>query len=429
MEMIESREEKMEFSLSDLKSLPKNLIIAMVATFFMRSSFYLTLAVLNHPDFLKGVEPLLLSIIFVAYPLAELLTVSFFGALTDKIGRRSVFLGSYVITIIAILLIAFFHSNPVIIPLFTALFGIGAAAKVSSTLALVADESDPHTRGRNMGLYDMATLIGLGTGFGGGFLLMEFYNASYGMYYLLIAAGVLTITLLVTVPLLKESKKATPATSQSLISQMQEVFKNPHMRKLLPIWIPIICLYGIILNFAEHLAAQIGLDQIGIIFVLGIAFGSIVIAFPVQGVLSDRYGRKPFLYIGMFSFAAFVTILTLTADNPQELILFSPLLVIVGLGAGAFAPAALALLADISKEESYGTAMGAYSVIYGIGLIVGPLVGAVALQLASVIGLILVIWLFAAISIVGTYLLPIEFARPQPQKPVSDVVASSPGSK
>jgi MFS family permease len=42
-------------------------------------------------------------------------------------------------------------------------------------------------------------------------------------------------------------------------------------------------------------------------------------------------------------------------------------LAILGLGAGAFVPAALALMADSSSEESYGATMGLYSFALGFG--------------------------------------------------------------
>ena len=387
----------------------RNLLIALAATLLMRGSFYLSLAILNHPDFLpKGITPLQQSLIFIAYPTAEILTVSFFGAISDRIGRRPIFLGSYVITAASLVLLSMVR-DPILMMATTALFGIGAAAKVTSTLALIADESTPTNRGRNMGIYDMCTLTGLGGGFGLGFLLMEFFNPNLANFYFLLAAGILVVTVIITAFLLKETRRVTSeSTSHNFFDSLINVLKNPYIRKILPIWIPIICLYGILLNFAESLAQDIGLSHLDIILVLGIVFSAILIGFPIQGYLSDKYGRKPFLYIGMVSFALFVSILYGTKDYPGSLVLVSPILFVIGLGAGAFAPAALALLADVSESDQYGASMGTYSVIYGIGLIIGPITAAIAIEQAGVIGLLMVVWILALISVIGTYFLPLD---------------------
>ncbi len=388
----------------------RNLIIALMATLLMRGAFYLSLAILNHPDFLpQGITPLEQSLIFVAYPSAEILTVSFFGAISDRIGRRPIFLTSFLITAFSLVLLSMVR-EPLLMMGATALFGVGAAAKVTSTLALIADESRPENRGRNMGIYDMCTLTGLGGGFGLGFLLMEFFDSSLANIYFILAAAFLVILFVFTAMLLKETQKRSldEMPSHDFFDSLKSVLKNPYIRKILPIWIPIICLYGILLNFAESLARDIGLSHLDIILVLGIVFGAILVGFPIQGHLSDKYGRKPFLYIGMISFALFVSILYGTKDYPGALLLLSPVLFIIGLGAGAFAPAALALLADVSESDQYGASMGTYSVIYGIGLIIGPITAAIAIEQAGFIGLLVVVWILAFISVIGTYLLPLD---------------------
>ena len=185
------------------------------------------------------------------------------------------------------------------------------------------------------------------------------------------------------------------------------------MQHLLPVWIPVISLYGIVLANAKDLAHDLDLADVNLLIVLAVVFGSILIGFPLQGVLSDKYGRRPFLYIGMVSFAAFVTILKVATEssNDRALLYVSPLLLLVGIGCGAFPPAALALLADVSHSDSLGTSFGGYSIVYGTGLIIGPALAAFALSIGDLTALLVVIWLLALVSVGGTKWLPEEMTQ------------------
>ena len=48
---------------------------------------------------------------------------------------------------------------------------------------------------------------------------------------------------------------------------------------------------------------------------------------------------------------------------------------ILGLGAGAFVPAALALMADSSSDDCYGATMGLYSFALGFGAFIAESIG------------------------------------------------------
>lgn len=61
----------------------------------------------------------------------------------------------------------------------------------------------------------------------------------------------------------------------------------------------------VIMQFSIALSQQLNTDIIGIGYVAsGIGIGKILLMF-VGGILSDRYGRKPFIFIGMSCYAAF----------------------------------------------------------------------------------------------------------------------------
>ena len=414
--------------LKDLFHLPKSLLVVFLTTLLMRAGFYLSIAILTNPNYLPSMTELQRDMIFIAYPLAELLTVSFFGILADKIGRKIVYFIGLGVTGLSILLFAFV-SNFAFLIVISCILGIGAGAKVASTLAIVADEAPEDKRGRYMGFYDAMTLLGLGVGFGGGFLLLEIRFDDFipesstvlrrllyhdPKVWFLTAAIILIISLILAVILLRKKVfQSSLIRDESFLTKFKVIIKEKSIRYLLPVWVPIICLYAIILRSAETLASQLELHDISLLVVLIIIFASILIGFPLNGLLSDRIGRKPFLYVGMFSFAAFVTLLISFANNSRMLLYLSPLLLIIGIGCGAFPPAALALLADLTEKERYGSTMGVYSVVYGTGMVIGPLLSRLAGGATSerLWGILILIWLLCTTSVVGTFVFPKDMIK------------------
>jgi MFS transporter, DHA1 family, tetracycline resistance protein len=98
---------------------------------------------------------------------------------------------------------------------------------------------------------------------------------------------------------------------------------------------------------------------------------------PVIGAVSDRVGRRPMLILSIFSTAIGWFVF---AGAPNILFLFIGR-IIDGIMAGNF-PIAQSYLADISKDDKERTAnLGLIGAIFGIGFVVGPLLGGVLGQL------------------------------------------------
>ncbi|MDQ3491664.1 MAG: MFS transporter [Chloroflexota bacterium] len=92
---------------------------------------------------------------------------------------------------------------------------------------------------------------------------------------------------------------------------------------------------------------------------------------PVYGKLSDQFGRRPLLMIGVGLFLLGSFLSGLSGDMFQ-LILFRG---IQGLGAGAIFPIALAVIGDLFSPQERGRYQGLFGAVFGLSALLGPALG------------------------------------------------------
>lgn len=95
------------------------------------------------------------------------------------------------------------------------------------------------------------------------------------------------------------------------------------------------------------------------------------VTIPIFAKLADLYGRKRFYLGGMLVFLI-GSALSGTADSMTELVIYRAL---QGLGAGAIAPAAIAIISDLFPIEQRGKMLGILAVIQVLANLAGPLLG------------------------------------------------------
>ncbi len=92
---------------------------------------------------------------------------------------------------------------------------------------------------------------------------------------------------------------------------------------------------------------------------------------PIWGDLSDRYGRKPILMLGVFGNAVSMVMFGLATN--LELMLLSRAL--AGILSSATLPTAMAFISDSTTERDRGQGMGLIGAAMGVGMIIGPGIG------------------------------------------------------
>lgn len=130
---------------------------------------------------------------------------------------------------------------------------------------------------------------------------------------------------------------------------------------------------GIVVPLLPVYAADLGARGIYI----GLIFGAFALSrtffLPIFGALSDRKGRKPFIIIGLFAYAA-ISLVFIGSETVASLIVIR---FVQGIASAMIMPVIQAYVGDITPEGSEGLSMGIFNMSVFWGLSVGPLIGGV----------------------------------------------------
>jgi DHA1 family multidrug resistance protein-like MFS transporter len=96
-----------------------------------------------------------------------------------------------------------------------------------------------------------------------------------------------------------------------------------------------------------------------------------LICAPVWGILSDRYGRKPILAIGVLGY----TITLFLFGLAQSFLMLFLARSLSGILSSATMPTAMAYIGENTEQKEKSKGMGQLGAMVGLGVILGPLVG------------------------------------------------------
>ncbi|MCS7176337.1 MAG: MFS transporter [Candidatus Kapabacteria bacterium] len=163
--------------------------------------------------------------------------------------------------------------------------------------------------------------------------------------------------------------------------------------------------FGIIIPLLPFYGQRFGASELEI----GALFASFsiaqVLSSPLWGALSDRYGRKPFLFLALVGAAVGYVIMALAPSLEW--------LFVARLVDGAFGgiiTTVRAYLADVLEESERARGFGLIGAAFGIGFVVGPLLGSAL----AAWGLSAPAWAAAALSFIAA--LWVAMGLPEPAR-------------
>ncbi len=342
-----------------------------------------------------GATPLDIGLLVSIFMLTRAILAPVFGRMSDKSGHRKniLLLGSIMY---AVLMIAFALSQNILeLYIIRALQGVASAAYWPIAESLIADLTTMKYRGRAMGIYMTSNNMAFFLGPGAAGIIFMIFNKYYGFSELLsyrfsfIIAGLIafisTIIILVGVkePSVEKKREIEQANAKYIkkigyrdIHEMYDVNKallSFYVMALangfaMGMSMPIFVLY--MSDFLKFQPEYVG-------FVLSAAgFSNIVSSYPA-GWLSDKFGRRGVIIIGMFFSRLASIILPFTKDQ----VYFAGTVVTRSFFFNVASPSFRALQADIVSFESRGKVFGLVQAFFNIGAIFGPAIGTYIYQL------------------------------------------------
>jgi MFS family permease len=279
--------------------------------------------------------------------------------------------------------------------------GLSTATTAPSTLSFLsaATAQSASLRGRVMSWYEIATVVGIGFGFVVAGVLWD--RLGYGAFLVVTA---IYATALLAFALVTEEAELGGAVPVREGRSFREVLSKPRLLRFAPAWL---CVNTIVGVWFTHSAFQLTGERRAGQFLsgeftgstLGAAFAAFSVAFMLGvflwGLAIGRRQKTSLMLIttlGIYLLCGALFALNRAGATGGLLVTVLTAAFLVGVViASGFTPAALAYLADISEEmaEHRGTVMGLYSVMLGLGQLIGGALGGPFAQAWGVDGLIL----------------------------------------
>ncbi|MGD0780355.1 MAG: MFS transporter [Dehalococcoidales bacterium] len=303
------------------------------------------------------------------------------GILSDLIGRRRVILIAAVVFATAPFLYLIINA-PWQLVLVRIYHGLATAILGPVAMAVVADTFEKG-RGERMAWYSSATMVGRFIApFVGGLLI--FGDNFYWVYLADGLAGVMTLLAAIRLPLATNtSGSAWQTLKQRRGTYGQEiafVFRHPGILATSGIEAVQYFAYGCLETFIPvYLNETLGYSawEIGLLFTVQILAATFTK--PIMGRLSDRYGRVPLISAGLV-LGGMTTATLILSSNYLVIVV---LIAIFGLGLATVTASTSALVADLSRAQGRGSALGILSSIMDIGQSTGPMVAGALITASS----------------------------------------------
>lgn len=322
-----------------------------------------------------GADPAGVGMVAAISALAGIIASVPAGMLSDKLGRKRVLLFSSVVFATAPFLYLFITE---IWQLAVVRFyhGFATALFIPVSMALVSDIFHKE-RGEKMGLFSTSTLIGrfMAPVVGGAIIGAASFNPGLGyktVYIVCGAAGITVFLLALMVPEPDREKRDNPRWEETF-KAFKAVASNKGIFITSAVEAAMLFAYGTFETFLPLYSIKSGLPAYKVGILLSAQVITLALTKPMMGRFSDRYGRRPQIFIGALIGAVSIGSFSLFTS-------FSPLFalsILLGLSLSIVTSATASFVADLSERKTHGTAMGILGSIMDIGHTIGPLVSGI----------------------------------------------------
>jgi MFS family permease len=300
------------------------------------------------------------------------------GIFSDKLGRKKMLIFSaFVFSTAPFLYIAATEIWHLAVIRFY--HGFATAVFIPVAMAMVADLFHSE-RGEKMGWFSTSTLIGrfMAPIAGGTIIGLLVFNPglSYKIVYLVCGiAGILALILTFKLPSAPD-KKIERRDWRETFASFKSVLSNRLILITAGVEASILFAYGTFETFLPLYSIKAGISAYEVGVFLSAQVVTLALTKPIMGKFSDRHGRQSQIFLGALIGAFCIGAFSLFKS-------FIPLLflsILFGLSLSIVTSATSAFIADLSRKETHGSAMGILGSIMDIGHTAGPLIsGIVAL--------------------------------------------------
>lgn len=346
-----------------------------------------------------GATGIWLGVIFSAFSLSRLIFMPLIGRLSDKRGRK-IFIISGLLVYCIVSVAYVFAYDVYSLSLVRFVHGFGSAMVIPVAMAYVGEIAPRGREGEYMGTFTISFFLGMGFGpFIGG--VVRDMAGMESVFYLMTAFSAfsfaVSILFLPNIIIKNDNKNYSnsnfgpktknysktnpnPKTNPNSNVDFKIVFRNRIIGSIFFYRFIYALGAGGIMAFLPLLASNINLNstQIGV----AIAFNVFITAFLQRpfGKVADRYGKTALISYGLFLSGLSLSIMPRVFNFYSLLALSS----IMGLGGAISLPAALAVMAQEGRIYGHGSLMGLFNSAMSLGMILGPLVSGIIMDLFEV---------------------------------------------
>lgn len=321
-----------------------------------------------------GAAPAVITALFGAYSLCQLIAAPFWGRLSDRYGRRPILISSLTGACLSYLILGMAHSLGWLFA--SRILGGFMAGNIAAAFAYASDVSLPEKRAASLGMVGAAIGIGftLGPAVGGLLAGNDLHSASFVLPAVVSACLSVFAILLVTF-LLPESntvERRREHGSRERIGPLRMLIERPALR-----WLATAAL---LVTFSQAILESIfaiwALNKFGFgprtVGLLMFCLACLAVLMQGGGVrlLVPRLGEVKLATLGI---CAYVAGLITVAEAPT-LAVTGLGLALCGMGVGAFNPSASSLASKQADVHDRGAVMGTYQSSSSLARVIGPFV-------------------------------------------------------